>query len=194
MCEVILLDFISVAAIGVALAMDAVAVSVSCGSISKNSKWKYAIITAFTFGFFQFFMPILGWSVGKVGKNFVEEFDHWIAFGILSFLGIKMIYESRQKNSCEISSDTAKSRFRTLIIMAFATSIDALTAGIVLPTTAGAETPSMMFLAVLIIGVITFWLSLAGFFVGKSLRSINSRYAELIGGIVMILIAIKTLF
>lgn len=187
------MDFLSAAAIGVALAMDAVAVSISCGSINRNSTLKFAIIVAFTFGFFQFLMPILGWSVGKVGKNFVEEFDHWIAFIILCILGIKMIYESRHENDHEISTVSTKSRLRTLVIMAFATSIDALATGIVLPTAVGAETPFTMFLTVSIIGIITFLLSLAGFFAGKCLRMLSSRKAEMFGGIVLILIGVKTL-
>lgn len=187
------MDFLSTAAIGTALAMDAVAVAVSCGSINKNSTLKYASVTAFTFGFFQFFMPILGWSVGKVGKGFVENIDHRIAFGILCFLGIKMIYESRKKNECEFFTDKTGNRFRTLIVMAFATSIDALTTGIVLPTSAGAETPFSMFCAVSVIGIITFILSFAGFFIGKSFRSVSPDKAEIIGGIVLIAIGIKTL-
>lgn len=187
------LDFISVMAIGIALAMDAVAVSVSCGSLSKSSTLKYVVFTAFTFGFFQFFMPVLGWSIGKVGKNFVEDFDHWIAFGILCFLGIKMIYESKKNNDCELLRENEQNKLKTLIVMAFATSIDALTTGIVLPTTVKADTPLFMFLAVLTIGIITFILSLIGFFVGKSFRTISPKAAEIFGGIVLIVIGIKTL-
>lgn len=187
------MDFISAAAIGIALAMDAVAVSVSCGSISKNSTLKYAVIAAFTFGFFQMFMPVLGWSVGKVGKNFVEDFDHWIAFAILCFLGIKMIIESRHNSDNDFYTDKSQNKFKTLIVMAFATSIDALTAGIILPTAVNADTPFLMLCAVSIIGLVTFILSLIGFFVGKSFRAISPSKAEIFGGAVLIFIGIKTL-
>ncbi len=187
------LDFISAVSIGIALAMDAMAVSVSCGSLKKNSTIKYAVITAATFGIFQMFMPVFGWSIGKVGKNFVESFDHWIAFGILCFLGIKMILESKRKNVNDFSSECSGDSLRILVAMAFATSVDALATGIVLPTAVGAETPLLMFCATAIIGIVTFILSLSGFFIGKRFNMLSPSKAEMLGGAVLIVIGIKTL-
>ncbi|MGN0469555.1 MAG: manganese efflux pump MntP family protein [Acutalibacteraceae bacterium] len=184
------MDFVSAVGIGTALAADASAVSLSYGSSDKHFSVKIAVITALTFGVFQMLMPVLGWSIGKVGSTFVQNYDHWIAFAILAFLGIKMIYDSR----CDSRRDFPQSRrLRVLIAMAFATSIDALTAGIILPSAVGADTPLTMFLAVSIIGTITFLLSLIGFFIGRRFRTLSPKTAEIFGGIVLIVIGIKTL-
>ena len=184
------MDFISAVGIGTALAADASAVSLSYGSSDKDFSAKIAVITSLTFGGFQMLMPVLGWSIGKVGSTFVQNYDHWIAFAILAFLGIKMIYDSR----CRPERVFTQSRkLRVIIAMAFATSIDALTAGIILPSAVGADAPFTMFLTVSIIGVITFLLSLVGFFLGRRFRTLSPKTAEIFGGIVLIVIGIKTL-
>lgn len=184
------MDFVSAVGIGTALAADASAVSLSYGSTNKYFSVKIAVVTALTFGFFQMLMPVLGWSIGKVGSSFVQNYDHWIAFAILTFLGIKMIYDSR----CDSRRDFTQSRrLRVIIAMAFATSIDALTAGIILPSAVGADTPFTMFLTVLIIGIITFVLSLIGFFLGRRFRTLSPKTAEIFGGVVLIVIGVKTL-
>lgn len=186
------MDFVSIFGIGVALAMDAAAVSVSCGSSDKNCTKSYAVMTALTFGAFQTFMPVLGWSIGKVGKNFASGCEYWIAFVILAFLGAKMIYDSFHREEADFSY-VQKRTLRMLVIMAFATSIDALTAGIILPTAVCADTPLSMFIAVSVIGIITFMLSLGGFYIGKIFRAASPKAAEIFGGAVLILIGIKTL-
>ncbi|MGN1456360.1 MAG: manganese efflux pump MntP family protein [Acutalibacteraceae bacterium] len=186
------MDFVSAVGIGTALAADASAVSLSYGSSDKHFSVKTAVVTALTFGIFQMLMPVLGWSIGKVGSSFVQDYDHLIAFAILAFLGIKMIYDSRCKNDIEKDFPQGH-RLRVLAAMAFATSIDALTSGIILPSAVGADTPFTMFLTISIIGIITFLLSLTGFFLGRRFRTLSPTTAEIFGGVVLIVIGVKTL-
>lgn len=185
------MDITAALIIGSALAMDAFAVSVSCGSSDRNKNHKMALITAFSFGLFQMMMPIIGWSVGKVGSSVIEGFDEYIAFGILVFLGAKMIFDSRK--SGEISG-TFSGSLKSVLILAAATSIDALTAGIVLPSTVHAQSMKDMIITVSVIGLITFVLSLIGYFMGKLLNKVNPMAAEAAGGMVLIILGIKSLF
>lgn len=177
--------------IGAALAMDAFAVSVSCGSEDKSDKYsyKYAFVTAFFFGLFQMLMPIIGWSVGKVGSSVIDGFDEWISFGILTFLGAKMILDSR--NPDKIGSQSSFG-IKLLLIMAAATSIDALTAGIVLPSAVNAYSMTEMIISAAIIGIVTFVLSFLGYLIGKFLNRVNPSLAEIIGGAVLIILGIKS--
>ncbi len=180
------MDYVSAAIIGIALAMDAMAVSITCGMNGKNKG--SAFLTAFLFGVFQALMPVLGWSIGKVGSNIISSFDNITAFAILFFLGVKMIIDSRKQDySIEFG-------VKNLIILAAATSIDALVSGITLPTSVGANTPLYMLEAVVIIGMITFMLSLSGYFIGSRFKRARPVYAGFTGGIILMLIGIKTLF
>lgn len=181
---------VSAAIIGAALAMDAFAVSFVCGSSDRTKRLRCAFITAAAFGIFQMIMPILGWSVGKVGSKAIEGFDHIIAFGILLFLGVKMIIDSFG-NIMDKKSDAFD--LRSLIIMALATSIDALTVGIVLPAAVGAETFASLITSVSIIGAVTFILCFIGYQLGRRISTLNPRVTQIIGGIVLIAIGIKSL-
>lgn len=180
------MDYVSASVIGMALAMDAMAVSITCGMNGKNKSSEF--LTAFLFGFFQMLMPVLGWSIGKVGSDIITAFDNITVFAILLFLGIKMLIDSkRQDYSVDFS-------FKNLIILAVATSIDALASGITLPVSVRANTPLYMLETVLIIGTITFILSLLGYIIGNRFRKARPVYAGMTGGIMLILIGIKTLF
>ena len=181
---------VSAAIIGAALAMDAFAVSFVCGSSDRTKRLRCAFITAAAFGIFQMIMPILGWSVGKVGSKAIEGFDHIIAFGILVFLGVKMIIDSFG-NIMDKKSDVFD--LRSLIIMALATSIDALTVGIVLPSAVGAETFTSLIMSVSIIGAVTFILCFIGYQLGRRISNLNPRITQIIGGIVLIALGIKSL-
>ncbi len=181
---------VSAAMIGAALAMDAFAVSFVCGSSDRTKRLRCAVITAAVFGIFQMVMPILGWSVGKVGSRAIEGFDHIIAFGILVFLGIKMIIDSFG----DIVSRTSTAfDFRSLTVMALATSIDALTVGIVLPSAVGAESFGSLITAVSIIGGVTFLLCLVGYQLGRRISTLKPKAAQIIGGAVLILLGVKSL-
>ena len=177
--------------IGAAVAQDAFAVAAMYGSVDRTKRFRSAVLTAGIFALFQTFMPVLGWSIGKVGSKAVAEYDHIIAFGILSFIGIKMMLDSR--SSAVYEKSCASLRLRELITAAFATSVDALTTGITLPAATGAENAAGMILSVLIIGSITFIISLSSYFLGRRIGDLNPRLAMLSGGAVLIAIGIKTL-
>ncbi len=175
---------------GAALAMDAAAVSVSCGIGCRSNRGRYSLLCAMMFALFQFVMPILGWSIGKVGNNFFDNFDHIIAFAILLFLGTKMLFDAR--SSEPVGTSTIYS-VRELFLLAIATSIDALTSGITIPVSVGASGVADILITAVMIGWITFLISLSAFFLGSRFSFINVRYARIAGGLMLILISMKTL-
>lgn len=182
------MDIISAAAIGTALASDAMAASFSRGMKNKGNRAYEAFITASFFALFQMIMPILGWSIGKVGSGFISGTDHIIAFIILILLGIKMITDSNKDKTVAFNNNK-----KELLLLSFATSIDALASGIILPVSVGAVKPVYMLYTVLIIGLITFILSYTGYSFGSTFKNFKPRYAETAGGIVLILTGVKTL-
>lgn len=180
------MDYVSAAGLGTALSMDAMAVSITCGMNGRNKKT--AFLTAFLFGAFQMGMPVLGWSIGKVGSDMIAAFDNIAAFSILVFLGVKMLIDSKKQDN------TLGMEVKDIIILAVATSIDALVSGITLPVSVKADTPVYMLEAVLIIGTITFILSLSGYIIGNRFKNAKPVCAGVAGGIMLILIGVKTLF
>lgn len=188
------MDYFSLAGISVGLAMDAFAVSVSNGALTKNLKRLYALKLAFFFGIFQMAMPVTGWLVGKAGESFITNVDHWVAFILLAIIGGKMIIDYIH----ELKDDTVQQErdslsARTIIMLAVATSIDALATGVILPSAVGASTPLLLLIAVTIIGTITFVICLAGVYLGKLFGYLFSKHANLFGGIVLLLIGFKIL-
>ncbi len=183
------MDLIAAAAVGAALAMDAMTAAVSCGLKNKGRRSRAALLTAALFGVFQALMPVLGWSIGKVGSGWIGNYDHIAAFVILVLLGIKMIVDSRNEKHSGFSAQG----LRELLLLSIATSIDALALGITLPATVGADTSWSMLTAVLVIGVVTFVMSFAGYYFGSAFRGGRGFYAGLIGGVLLIGIGIKTL-
>lgn len=182
---------ISSAVVGTAVAQDAFAASALYGTKDRTKKMLPVILTSAVFTLFQMFMPVLGWSIGQAGSKTVSEFDHIIAFGILSFIGIKMMIDAKTG----IGSDGKNPSFsvRSLILMAFATSIDALTIGITLPVITGADCFSKLMISVTVIGLITFIICFSGYILGRKLSSINPVTAQVIGGAVLVAIGIRTL-
>lgn len=176
--------------LGVALAADAFAVSVVCGSDSRSGKQTAAFLTAGIFGSFQMLMPVLGWSIGKVGSSIISGYENIVGCIILVFLGIKMLADSRDKF---YTVHRNGSQLRFLLLMAVATSIDALTAGIALPATTGAVTFPQMVLSVIMIGAVTFLLSLVGYYSGRRLRKADPVKVQIFGGFVLIVLGIKSL-
>ena len=181
------MSLISVFFIAVGLSMDACAVSFAKGICLREKVTLYALILGLAFGFFQGFMPILGWWVGTYFESFITAVDHWIAFILLGFIGINMIRESRDQTP-ECCSFDSRIPPKEILIMAIATSIDALAVGI-----------SFAFLqvdilpAVLLIGGITFIASFIAVILGHRIGGKIGKYAELIGGIILILIGTKIL-
>ena len=178
------LDTISIIFIALGLSADCFAVSLS-GSVSMKSFTRFQVLrTAFTFGFFQALMPVLGWLLGQTVVDFISGFDHWIALLLLGFIGGKMIWESFQKKEEKQSLDITRGFL--LVTLAVATSIDALAVGL---TFAFIEVN--VTLAVLIIGITAFVATIVSFLIGRKLGKLAGRWAELIGGLILLAIGIR---
>lgn len=171
--------------IAIGLAMDAFAVSVCKGLSFKEMSYKKAIIIGVYFGVFQALMPAIGYFLGTTFESLVTQIDHWIAFILLGFIGINMLKEAFGKDKEEAND---KVDFKTMIVLAIATSIDALAVGI---TFAFLKVKVMM--ATLLIGIITFGLSVIGVKIGNKFGNKYEKNAEATGGILLILMGIKIL-
>lgn len=172
--------------IGIGLAMDAFAVSLSKGLASGDYKFKNSIICGFWFGGFQMLMPLIGCFLGVNFSAYIQSFDHWIAFVLLAIIGGNMIKEAfsdekDDKTDCSYSA-------RQMFPLAVATAIDALAVGITF-----AFLGVNIYLAVCIIGVITFFISGFGVKLGSIFGEKYSSHAEIIGGILLIIMGIKIL-
>ncbi len=186
------MDYFSVIGIAIGLAMDAFAVSITNGAVTKRVTPRFALKIAFFFGLFQSVMPTAGWLIGKAGESIIGAVDHWVALILLGYLGGNMIAESRKKKraglECVRQDDIP---FKTLLALSVATSIDALATGVILPSAVHASTPLLMMISVLLIGSVTFVISFAGVYLGKRFGSLLAGRAELIGGFVLIGIGVK---
>jgi len=166
--------------------MDAFAVSLGAGTMGRANNPRSIFRLAFHFGIFQALMPILGWLVGTTIDSYIRNFDHWIAFILLSYVGGKMIYEGIKGGHEEYGVDPSKGRM--LIILAVATSIDALAVGLSL---AMLDVP--VILPAIIIGLVTFSLSLAGLLLGGRLGARFGERVEILGGLLLIGIGLRIL-
>ena len=182
-----LIQIITVHGIAAGLAMDAFAVSVVSGSIYKELNVRHALRMAFFFGAFQAIMPLIGYAAGQSIAGRIEIWDHWIAFGILSVIGGKMIYEAFQMEQVE-KGPKNPSNLTVLLVLSIATSIDALAVGITLSLVTG-----YIFRAVATIGCITFIISYIGYVVGKRVGHFFENKIEIIGGLILISIGLKIL-
>ncbi|MHC4426891.1 MAG: manganese efflux pump MntP [Planctomycetota bacterium] len=180
------MDFITVIVIAVGLAMDAFVVSIVSGGAYRQLHVKHALRMALFFGGFQAFMPLIGSLAGLTIKEHIEHCDHWIAFGLLSAVGVKMIYESFKIKSVEENLDP--SNIFVLLVLSVATSIDALAVGITLSLIA-----SSIVVAVVIIGLITFVLSYLGVIIGKKFGHFFENRIEALGGLILMGIGAKIL-
>ena len=179
------MGIIEIVLIGLSLAMDAFAVSICKGLSMKKMNWKSAIIISLYFGIFQAFMPVVGYFLGSTFESYVTNIDHWIAFILLSLIGGNMIKESFDS---EDKKKNDKIDFKTMIVLAIATSIDALAIGI---TFAFFEVN--LLLSISIIGIITFLLSIIGVKIGNKFGDKYQNKAELVGGLILVLLGIKIL-
>lgn len=198
------MSFLSIFMTGIGLSMDAFAVALAKGMSLKKNLFKNALKIAVFFGGFQALMPFVGWFAGRYFKDYIESFDHWIAFILLGIIGGKMIYESLkgENENCILSEgDIAKEvsveeelveekelSNKNLIILAIATSIDALAVGVSFAFLNVSIVP-----AISIIGIITFILCIIAVFIGRKLGCILQKYAEITGGIILIFIGMKIL-
>lgn len=172
--------------IALSLSMDAFAVSVCKGLNMKKINYKHALIIGGFFGVFQAGMPLIGWFVGKQFADLVTSVSHWIAFGLLAFIGVKMLVEAIQGDEDEEVPDGLS--YKELFVLAVATSIDALAVGVVFAFEDVKIVPS-----VLIIGVTTFVLSVIGVVIGNRFGAKYNKRAEIAGGVILILLGFKIL-
>jgi putative Mn2+ efflux pump MntP len=172
--------------LAIALAMDSVAVSIAIGSKYKDLLISKAIFAAAVFGFFQGAMPIVGYYIGISFADYVQSFDHWIAFVLLVGLGGKMIYEAYKNEFDDEITDLSN---KTLITLGIATSIDAMAIGV---TFAFLQTDILT--ASSVIALVTFILCVIAIFIGKKLGSLLESKAEFLGGLILIGLGFKILF
>lgn len=173
--------------IAVGLSMDAFAVSICKGLSLGKIKVKHMIIAGLWFGGFQALMPAIGYFLGSFFADMITKYAHWVAFILLAFIGGNMIKESFEKPDCECCGDSAMD-VKTMFLMAIATSIDAMAVGVSFAFLKVAIVPAVLF-----IGVITFVCSGIGVKIGSVFGAKYKSKAELAGGLVLILIGIKTL-
>ncbi|WP_298667406.1 manganese efflux pump MntP family protein [uncultured Methanofollis sp.] len=179
------MDFLSVFLISVGLAMDATAVSIAGGVTVREGRARTALVLALLFGVFQTGMAVAGWFAGTLLYSFISGIDHWIAFILLAFIGGKMVIEGlKGEDGEEIAFGSAA----VLIMLAVATSIDSLAVGL-----SFAALGSPILLPSVVIGVVTALLSLGGFWFGTVFGGKNRERAEVIGGVILILIGLRVL-
>lgn len=179
-------SLIQILLIAVSLAMDALSVSIAGGTQTKKAHVLDAVKVAVFFGIFQALMPVIGWFIGDVMKGYIAAIDHWVAFILLSFIGFTMIRESLKPDDVDGKKDILQ--YKTLTVLAIATSIDALIVGITLSVL---EIPFLV--SIVTIGVITFILCFFGYLFGNVLGSIFGKRVEILGGVVLICIGTKIL-
>ena len=178
--------------IAVALAMDCFTVSVVCGVLLQKFEVRTVFRIAFLFGLFQALMPLVGWFLTSRFSTYIEAYDHWIAFGLLLFLGGKMIADAFRKEGNPPAFDPR--RLRTQVVFAVATSIDALAIGITFAVT-GYTTLGSLTGPLVTIGVVSFLFSLLGSALGIRFGDAFTRRfkPELVGGLILVAIGIKIL-
>lgn len=181
----VILSIIEIILLGLGLAMDASAVSMTNGMTMKPMKLKGTLATAFAFGLFQGVMPLIGYFAGSVFAGYMAAIDHWIALILLGFIGGKMLWDAFKKED-EVVPAAHKLTLKLLLVQAIATSIDALAVGV-----SFAAMNVNIFIAVSIIAALTFICSINAVLVGKKCGDFLNQKAEIFGGCILILIGLK---
>lgn len=171
------------------LAMDCFTVSITSGIIMKRVWWRNILVMSFFFGLFQALMPLMGWFCASRFYHLIESFDHWIAFGLLTFLGVRMIKENFSDDDKCCFDPT---RLKVILALAVATSIDALAVGISFAFV-GMNTFLSILIPIAIIGIVSFFMSIIGNLIGTYVGKHINLHMELWGGLVLIGIGIKIL-
>ena len=184
------MGFIELLLLALGVSMDAFAVSICKGLSVKKADWKAQTICGGWFGGFQALMPLIGFFLGALFYDAISAFDHWIAFGLLALIGANMLKEALSKEECcECCDQNADLSPKTMFVMAIATSIDALAVGISLAMAGDVN----IFLAVALIGLITFLMSCLGVKIGSIFGSRFEKKAQAAGGIILVLLGLKIL-
>jgi manganese efflux pump family protein len=176
--------FFSILIIGLGLSADCFAVALSSSISRKNLPLWQGLRVAIFFGVFQTGMTLFGWWAGSYILEYIESIDHWVAFGLLAFVGGKMIWESLHEK--EERTDITKWRY--LFVLAIATSLDALAVGL-----SFAFLKVNLAMAGTIIGIVALMITFLGFLAGKTLGELVGKRAEIIGGIILIIIGLRVL-
>lgn len=171
------------------VSMDAFAVSVCKGLCVKKATIKESAICGAWFGGFQALMPLLGFFLGTLFAAAIQKVDHWVAFGLLSVIGISMLKEAFEIEEVVCDVNSTDFSFKTMFVMAVATSIDALAVGVTLAMTDNVN----IYLAVLLIGAFTFLMSALGVKIGNVFGSRFEKKAQFAGGAILILLGVKIL-
>jgi putative Mn2+ efflux pump MntP len=175
---------IDIIVVAIALSIDAFAVSLAASAAGRLPTPGAGFRLAFHFGLFQFLMPVLGWAAGATLEPLIESFDHWLAFGLLAVVGLRMISAGRKLEQPTRSDDP--SRGMTLLALSTAVSIDALAIGLSL-----AVLRVSIWTPTIIIGLVSAAASLTGILLGTTIHSRFGRMAEVVGGVVLILIGVR---
>jgi len=182
------MDILSIIIIGIGLAMDCFAVSVTKGICAKKLFFWLTFRMALLFGFFQAAMPLIGYAAGTAFANEIISYDHWVAFILLLLIGGKMVYEGLKTPDPECITVSNPFKWASLLSLALATSIDALATGIVL-----VPFPELIWEAVFIIGIVSFIFTFIGMYIGVHFGKRFHIKVETIGGFILIGIGIKIL-
>ena len=180
------MTFVELLLIAIGLSMDAFSVSVCKGLTAKRFSWRMALVCGLWFGLFQALMPVVGYFLGIQFQHLIDSIDHWIAFGLLFLIGANMIREAVWGG--EDHQHNGSLEFKTMFLLAVATSIDALAVGV-----SFACIQVELWSSVLVIGITTFLFSVLGVKIGNVFGSKFEKSAEIIGGIILILIGLKIL-
>lgn len=179
------MSFLELLLTAVALSMDAFAVSVGKGLSSPNASWREGLICGAYFGGFQALMPLAGYLLVSTFSGYIQRFDHWIAFILLALIGANMIREAFSKDEESMSGSFS---VKTMLLLAVATSIDALATGVTFQLTG-----TNILMAISLVGCTTFLFSFLGVKVGSTFGAKYQSKAELIGGVILVLMGVKIL-
>lgn len=180
------MDWLTIFGIALALAMDAFAVALAAGAVLNPLTGRHLFRLGFHFGLFQALMPIAGWTIGMTVQKWIAAYDHWIAFGLLAFVGVRMIKEALDEEREEEGTDPT--RGLTMVMLSVATSIDALAVGLTI-----AMLGVSVWAPAAVIGVVAGALTVAGMLLGRRLGDDWGKRVEVCGGLVLCIIGLKIL-
>jgi len=174
--------------IAIGLAMDTFSVAAVAGFLSKAFSTKQAFRLSFSFGFFQFLMPIAGWMAGSTVASLIANYDHWVAFGLLAIVGGKMIREGTRTRAITGTYRSDLTKGIPLLVFSVATSIDALAVGLTF-----AFTDVAVLYPAIVIGAIAALFTLFGLYLGSKSSRLFGKYVEVVGGVILIFIGLRIL-
>jgi len=183
------MSFLTIFLLAVGLGIDAFSVAIGVGAANSRKPWWPPVLRlSLAFGFFQFGMACLGWLAGSTVVEYIEAFDHWIAFGLLVAIGGKMIWEGLEKQEEGDKAKADQTRGWPLLLLSVATSIDSLAVGF-----SFSVLKNPILFPAIVIGVVCFAMTAVGMIFGKALSRIFGRKVEIVGGLVLIAIGVKIL-